>query len=161
MTTILVLIFYSPENYLNSMKKSLFFITLIFILISCNKSDFLSPVNFQKFLLSGSGNYKNTQHVWFLDSLVYNGVPYKLTSVQKQYNRTYLSNGTFSDSDGYTGKWEISNLNELESYFKNNLTGTFIPSKLKILNINSVRFSYSIAISDTSKYEYYFKISYN
>jgi hypothetical protein len=142
------------------MKKILFFITIA-LLFSCNKSEFLNPVNFQKFLLSGSGNYKNTQHVWFLDSLVYNGVPFKLTAAQKQYNRTYFSNGTFSDSDGYTGKWDITNVNELSTYFKNTFTGSYIPSKLKILDINSVRFSYNIAISDTSKFEYYFKISYN
>jgi hypothetical protein len=161
MIVTLVSIFYSQKNYLSKMKKSIFYITLLIILISCNKSDFLSPVAFQKFLLAGTGNYKNTQHVWFLDSLVYNGVPYKLTTAQKQYNRTYLSNGTFYDSDGYTGKWDISNLNELNTYFKNSLTGTFIPSKWKILDINSVRFSYTIAVSDTAKYEYYFKISYN
>ena len=53
------------------------------------------------------------------------------------------------------------NLNELDTYFKNNLTGIFIPSKGKILDINSIRFSYSITISETSKYEYFFKISYN
>ena len=28
-------------------------------------------------------------------------------------------------------------------------------------DINSIRFSYSITISETSKYEYFFKISYN
>ena len=161
MTTILVLIFYSQENYSNNMKKALLFISLLFLLFSCNKTDFLSPIAFQKSLLAGTGKYKNTQHVWFLDSLVYNGVPFKLSTAQKQYNRTYFSNGTFSDSDGYAGKWDISNLNELDTYFKNNLTGIFIPSKGKILDINSVRFSYSITISETSKYEYFFKISYN
>ena len=143
------------------MKKYLLYIITIFLISSCNKSDFLDKVNFQKFLLAGSGNYENTSHTWFLDSLVINGVPKVLSLREKQYNRTYFSNGTFSDSDGYAGKWDISNLNELDTYFKNNLTGIFIPSKGKILDINSVRFSYSITISETSKYEYFFKISYN
>jgi len=143
------------------MKKYLIFISFIILTISCNKSDFQSPVNFQKFLLSGSGNYKNTQHVWFLDSLVYNGVPYNLNAAQRQYNRTYFSNGTFSDSDGYTGKWDITTINELNTYFKNSFTGSYVQSKWKITDINSVRLSYEIIISDTSKYEYYFKISYN
>lgn len=141
--------------------KKILFCTTIILLFSCNKSNFLNPVNFQKFLLSGSGNYNNTQHVWYLDSLVYNGVPFKLSTAQKQYNRTYFSNGNFSDSDGYSGKWDITNLNELSIFFKNSFTGSYVPSKWKILDINSVRFSYNIITSDTSKYQYFFKISYN
>jgi hypothetical protein len=142
------------------MNKFLFYFSA-FLFLSCNKSEFLSPVNFQKYLLAGSGNYKNTQHVWFLDSLVYNGNPYKLSTVQKQYNRTYFSNGTFSDSDGYSGKWDITNLNELNTYVKNSFTATYVPSKCKIVDINSVRFIYDITISDTSKFQYFFTITYN
>ena len=136
-------------------------ICILLFLVGCNKSDFLDAVHFQKFLLAGSGNYKNTQHIWYLDSLVYNGIPYKLTTAQRQYNRTYLSNGTFTDSDGYSGRWDITNFDELSTYFKNNLTGNYISSKWKIIDINSFKLSYNITLSDTSKYEYYFKISYN
>jgi hypothetical protein len=61
------------------MKKYLLYIIAIFLISSCNKSDFLDKVNFQKFLLAGSGNYENTSHTWFLDSLVINGVPKTLS----------------------------------------------------------------------------------
>ena len=143
------------------MKKFIINIILIVLFASCNKSDFLSNVNFQKYLLGGSGNYHNTEHTWYLDSLVINGVPYKLSTIQKQYNRTFLNNGTFVDSDGYSGKWDITTPDELTILFKNMLNGTYVTSKWKILDINSFKFSYNLITPDNNKYDYYFKISYN
>jgi hypothetical protein len=143
------------------MKKVSIFICSIILIISCNKSDFLSTINFEKFLLSGSGNYHNTEHTWYLDSLVVDGVPYQLSSKQKTYNRTYLNNGTFTDSDGYSGKWDIKKQDELTVFFKNNFTGTYIESKWKIIDITSTKFIYNITGADSTKYDYYFKISYN
>ena len=142
------------------MKKYIIFISTVFIVIACNKSDFLNNINFQKFLLSGSGNYHNTEHKWYLDSLVVDGVPYILTSKQKTYNRTYFNNGSFNDSDGYSGKWDILKQDELTVYFKNSFTGTYIESKWNILDISSTKFTYKITNADGSKYDYYFKISY-
>ena len=134
---------------------------LIVALSSCNKSDFLSNTNFQKFLLGGSGNYHNTEHTWYLDSLVVNGVPYKLSAIQKQYSRTFLNNGTFTDSDGYSGKWDILTPDELTMLIKNNITGSYVTSKWKIIDINSFKFSYKLTASDSTKYDYFYKIAYN
>lgn len=142
------------------MKKYIIYIAAIVFLSSCNKSDFLSAVNFQKFLLSGSGNYHNTEHTWYLDSLVVNGAPVKLSVKEKSYNRTYNFNGTFSDSDGYSGKWDIQKLDELTTLFKNNLTSTYVESKWVIKDISSTQLIYQITAPDNSKYDYYFKISY-
>lgn len=142
------------------MKKYLLYIITIFLISSCNKSDFLDKVNFQKFLLAGSGNYENTSHTWFLDSLVINGVPKVLSLKEKQYNRTYDHNGTFFDSDGYSGKWDIKNNNELITLFKNNITSTFVESKWLIKDITSTKLIYQITNTDNSKYDFYFKISY-
>ena len=40
------------SSYLDNMKKYLLYIIAIFLISSCNKSDFLDKVNFQKFLLA-------------------------------------------------------------------------------------------------------------
>lgn len=142
------------------MKKSILYIALILLVTSCNKSEFMNAVDFQKFLLSGSGNYHNTEHTWYLDSLVINNVPLKLTATDKLYNKTYYSNGTFSDSDGYTGKWDIAKIDELNTSLKNNVNGTYIQSNAKIIDINSFKLVYTVTGSNNSKYDYYFKISY-
>jgi hypothetical protein len=140
--------------------KNIFLYLCIVLFASCNKSDFLNGVNFEKFLLSGSGNYHNTEHTWYLDSLVINNVPFKLTQKEKLYNKTFYSNGSFTDSDGYSGKWDIANIDDLSISIKNTLTGTYTESKLKIIDINSFRFSYSLIGLNNTKYDYYFKISY-
>ncbi len=142
------------------MKKYLLYVSLIVLILSCNKSEFLDKVNFQKFLLAGSGNYENTKHTWFLDSLVINGTPKVLSIKEKLYNRTYDHNGTFYDSDGYSGKWDIQKNNELITLFKNNFTSTFVESKWVIKEITSTKLIYQITNPDNSKYDYYFKISY-
>lgn len=141
------------------MKRYIYYILIIVLFSNCNKSDFLNYVNFQKYILGGSGNYHNTEHTWYLDSLVINGVNYKLSTIQKQYNRTFLNNGTFIDSDGYSGKWDIINPDELSILYNNTLNGSYVTSKWKILDINSFKFSYTLS-PDNNKYDYYFKISY-
>lgn len=142
------------------MKKYIIYIAAILFFASCNKSDFLNAVNFQKYLLSGSGNYHNTEHTWSLDSLVVNGTPVQLSLKEKAYKRTYNFNGTFTDTDGYSGKWDIQKLDELTTLFKNNLTSSYVESKWLIKDISSTTFVYEITGSDNSKYDYYFKITY-
>lgn len=142
------------------MKKYLIYVLALIFLSSCNKSDFLDKTNFQKFLLSGSGNYHNTEHTWFLDSLTFNGAPISLSVKEKLYNRTFNNNGTFFDSDGYSGKWDIQKQDELTILFKNNFTASYVESKWLIKDISSTRLVYQITTSDNSKYDYYFKISY-
>lgn len=142
------------------MKKSIIYISLMILITSCNKSDFMNEISFQKFLLSGSGNYHNTEHTWYLDSLVINNVPYKLTVKEKLYNKTFFNNGTFTDSDGYSGKWDITKIDELSTSLKNNTTGLFVETKLNIIDINSFQFIYSVVGMNNTKYDYYFKIAY-
>lgn len=142
------------------MKKVIIILLSIILLISCNKSDFLDEINFEKFLLGGSGNYHNTEHTWYLDSLTINGVPFKLSIVQKQYNKTFLHNGMYTDSDGYSGNWDVLTPNELTISTKNNITGLFVTTKLKIIEINSIKFSYNLISSNGTKYDYFFKIKY-
>jgi hypothetical protein len=141
------------------MKKIILYFTIL-CLIGCNKSEFLNDIDFQKYLISGSGNYHNTQHTWYLDSLVINNVPYKLTSKDKMFNKTFYNNGTYSDSDGYSGKWNISKVDELLISVKNNATGSYIETKSSIIDINSFKLSYTVTGVNNVKYDYYFKISY-
>lgn len=141
------------------MKKIIAYFSIL-CLISCNKSEFLNDIDFQKYLISGSGNYHNTQHTWYLDSLVINNVPYKLTSKDKMFNKTFYNNGTYSDSDGYSGKWNINKIDELLISVKNNATGSYIETKSSIIDINSFKFCYTVTGVNNVKYDYYFKISY-
>ncbi len=141
------------------MKKYILFLSVI-VLLSCNKSDFLNDINFQKYLLSGSGNYHNTEHTWYLDSLVINNIPLKLTAKDKLYNKVFYANGSFKDTDGYNGKWDITSLNELTVSLKNNNNNSYIETKSQIIDINSFKFSYSVIGVNNTKYEYYFKILY-
>ncbi len=143
------------------MKKIFIYLAVTLTFLSCNKSEFLDTVNFEKFLLSGSGNYHNTSHTWVLDSLVINGIPKTLSIKDKLYNRTYEHNGTFFDSDGYSGKWDIQKKDELITLIKNNFNSTYIESKWLIKEISSTSFVYQITFPDNNKYDYYFKISYD
>ncbi len=140
--------------------KKIYLYVFIVLFASCNKSEFLNDINFQKYLISGSGNYHNTEHTWYLDSLVINNVPYKLTSRDKMYYKTFFSNGTYADSDGYTGKWNISKIDELLISIKNNVNGSYIETKAVITDVNSIKLNYSLTLSNNSKYDYYFKVSY-
>ena len=79
------------ENYLNKMKiNSQFIIYLISftVITSCSKIDVISPVNFQKQLLSGTGTYQNSKHTWQLDSTRINGVNLALTPSEKNFKKT-------------------------------------------------------------------------
>ena len=76
------------------------------------------------------------------------------------FNKTFYNNGTYSDSDGYSGKWNINKIDELLISVKNNATGTYIETKSNITDINSFKFSYTVTGVNNVKYDYYFKISY-
>ena len=54
----------------------------------------------------------------------------------------------------------LLNNNELIILFKNNNTSTFVESKWLIKDITSTKLIYQITYTDNSKYDYYFKISY-
>ena len=69
------------------MKKYLLYIIAIFLISSCNKSDFLDKVNFQKFLLAGSGNYEKFDAI--IASYHDQGlIPFKTLSFGKGVNYT-------------------------------------------------------------------------
>jgi len=139
------------------MKKYFSIVTLVFILMGCNKHDFLSDLNFEKFLLSGSGNYHNTSHTWYLDSLTINGISYNLNATQKSYNITINYDGTYTNSDGNSGQWEMPDITHL-NMSKREINNTYTYSKYNVLDLNSIRFCINNKVNTTS-YNYYYKIA--
>jgi len=134
--------------------KYFYIISILITLIGCNKPNIMSDLEFHKYLLAGSGNYHNTEHTWALDSLVVGGKNFPLSAVQKSYKKTFKYDGTYADTDGFIGKWDMSTVNDLQV--------NILPSTkqvYKVIDINSIRFSYSITTSSTT-FEYYYKIIY-
>ena len=141
-------------------------ILLIVLSFSCAKEVLVDDLTFQKQLIGGIGSYQNTQKIWRLDSCAFNGKNYPLTAVQKKYTITYNFDGTFKDSDGYSGNWNVPKLDELV-YFTNPVDTTLrITYNYKIVEINSAQFNIKltkkvnkgVVYSPTSD-EYFFKIA--
>lgn len=115
------------------------FFVIIFINASCVKQEVISDLDFQKNLLAGSGNYQNTKRTWKIDSLTLNGVVYKLSTIQKRYTKTFSRDGSYTDSDGVIGTWEMPNLTELTLNYKLGLTTSPIKNKYQIVDISSIQ----------------------
>ena len=133
-------------------------LTLVFI-ASCSKTTVTPPLEFQKQLLAGTGSFQNTQHVWQLDSTKINGVNSVLTTVQKNYKKTFTFDGGYSDTDNNTGKWEIASLNKLKQTFFYQLTNKQDSTVYDIVSINSAQMSLSIKLANGQTAIYSFKIT--
>lgn len=134
------------------------FVIIIFTLVSCAKTVTTTPIQFQKQLLSGTGNFQNTQHVWQLDSTKINNVPFILNTTQKQYKKTFTYDGGYSDTDNNTGKWEITTLNKLKQTIIYAVTNKQDSTVYDIVSINSVQLSLSIKLTNGQTAVYSFKI---
>lgn len=116
----------------------LFFIILC-SMISCAKQEVISELDFQKNLLAGSGSYQNTKRTWKIDSLTLNGVVYKLSTIQKRYTKTFNRDGSYTDSDGVIGTWEMPTTTELNLTYKLGLTTLPIKNKFQIVDVSSIQ----------------------
>ena len=143
-------------------KNTILFIILlssIVITIGCSKTVSKTPLEFQKELLAGSGTYLNTERTWQLDSTRINGVNSVLTTVQKNYKKTFTFDSKYSDTDNNTGKWEISTLNKLKQTYFYQLANKQDSTIYDIVSINSAQMSLSIKLSNGQTAIYSFKIS--
>ena len=131
----------------------------IFILSSCAKTVATTPIQFQKQLLSGTGTYQNTQHTWQLDSTHVNGVNFPLTTLQKNFKKTYTFDGGYSDTDNYSGIWEITTLGKLKETFIYKATNKQDSTVYDIVSINSVQLSISKKAISGQTVSYSFKIA--
>ena len=131
----------------------------IALTIGCSKTVPKTPLEFQKELLAGSGTYLNTERTWQLDSTRINGVNSVLTTVQKNYKKTFTFDSKYSDTDNNTGKWEISTLNKLKQTYFYQLANKQDSTIYDIVSINSAQMSLSIKLSNGQTAIYSFKIS--
>ena len=143
-------------------KNSILFILLlssIVFTIGCSKTVSKTQLEFQKELLAGTGTYLNTERTWQLDSTKINGVNSVLTTVQKNYKKTFTFDGKYSDTDNNIGKWEISTLNKLKQTYFYQLANKQDSTTYDIVSINSAQMSLSIKLSNGQTAIYSFKIS--
>lgn len=95
----------------------LFFFFVVF-LPSCTKQTIVTPIAFQKQLLSGTGSFQSTSKRWDLDSMTINGKDTTLTKLQRLYFEKYETNGKYSDYDFKTGTWDITIIDKLKNSYK-------------------------------------------
>jgi len=111
-------------------------IMMVFIMMftSCSKSSSSDPIANMKFNLTGGG-----VQTWKLSKFILNGNAQTLTTAELAYTRTYKSDGTWLDSDGYNGTFSIGSLvllkevttnsnppNSTIDYVINSISGTSI-----------------------------------
>jgi len=109
---------------------------MVFIMMftSCSKSSSSDPIANMKFNLTGGG-----VQTWKLSKFILNGNAQTLTTAELAYTRTYKSDGTWLDSDGYNGTFSIGSLvllkevttnsnppNSTIDYVINSISGTSI-----------------------------------
>ena len=153
------------EDYLNklvkvNMKLVKYFIAfcISIILFSCAKEAVVANADFQKNLLAGTGNYQNTSHVWRLDSLTISGAPYKLSAIEKSYTNTLFRDGSYMDSDGYKGIWEMSAENKLDITTTNSVTNVKTKNSYDIVTLNAAQLQIKIT-GTKGAYQYFFVIA--
>lgn len=62
------------------------------------------------------------------------------------------------DSDGFSGTWEIAELNALSHVTSGTLPSTKLTSKFEIMEVNSAQLNIKL-MNTTTKYEYFFIIT--
>jgi len=125
--------------YLKKFGSFVAFLLVVFSFMACVKQEAVSPLDFQKNLLAGTGAYQNTKHTWKIDSLSVNGTVYKLSTVQKKYTKTFSRDGSYTDSDGVIGTWTMPTLTDLVLSFQAGMSGIKITNKFQLVDINAVQ----------------------
>jgi hypothetical protein len=149
------------QIFKNSMRPILTLLSFIFLLgtmISCSKEVVVDEIDFQRQLVGGTGNFQNTFKVWKLDSLAIDGKAFPLTTNQKKYTKKFYHSGAYIDSDGFSGTWEITELNSLSHVTAGIQPTNKLTSKFEILEVNSAQLNLKL-LNTTAKYEYFFIIS--
>ena len=141
-----------------SIFKLLGLVFFLSVIASCAKEEVTSDIDFQRHLLGGTGSFQNTFKIWKLDSMTVDGKAYTLTANQKKYTKKFYHSGAYIDSDGFSGTWEISELNTLSHNTTGTLATTKLTSKYEIVEVNSAQLDLKL-LNTTPKYEYFFIIS--
>jgi len=133
-------------------------VLIVLLFFSCAKETIITDSDFQKNILAGTGNYQNTSHVWRLDSLIISGAAVKLTTVEKNYTKTFNRLGSYIDSDGYVGTWEMTSSNKLDIITTNSLTNIKTKTSYDIVTLNAAQLQIKIT-GTKGVYQYFFIIS--
>ena len=133
-------------------------VLVVLLFFSCAKETIITDSDFQKNILAGTGNYQNTSHVWKLDSLIISGAAVKLTNIEKNYTKTFNRIGSYIDSDGYAGTWEMTSSNKLDIITTNSLTNIKTKSSYDIVTLNAAQLQIKIT-GTKGVYQYFFIIS--
>ena len=127
-------------NYYKSLLvKVIAMLVVVLCIVSCAKQEVISDIDFQRSLLAGSGSYQNTKRTWKIDSLTQNGEVLKLTTAQKKYQKTFNTDGSYTDSDGNIGTWLMPSIKDLTIISKGGFSNVQITNKYQIVDINSAQ----------------------
>lgn len=125
--------------YRSLLLKVITILVVVLCIVSCAKQEVISDIDFQRSLLAGSGSYQNTKRTWKIDSLSQNGVVLKLTAAQKRYQKTFNTDGSYTDSDGNIGSWSMPTIKDLTIISKGGFSSVQITNKYQIVDINSAQ----------------------
>lgn len=133
---------------------------MFFNSILCTKAPVITPLQFQKQLLAGTGYSQDGKHIWILDSTTIDGVKFPLTDHQKNYKKEFHFNGNYIDTDNFTGTWDIPTIDKLSIIY-------FFPTYNKkdtivydIKSLDAARMNISKKLSNGQVAIYSFKISF-
>jgi hypothetical protein len=101
---------------------------------SCTKEETLSPLEQNKIYLTGLGE---TPTKWLLTSLTSSVTVLPLTFAQKNYSKTYSKNGSYADSDGFQGTWDMSSPSQLTVRYVNFPSGTPATQSFQIVSLSA------------------------
>ena len=101
------------------MKPFLFLFFFIVGLSSCSKKENPNTVKYVKTQLTA-----NKTKTWRLKAVIVNGQSQTLTAAQSAYTKTYNSDETWIDSDGYKGTFSILTVTSLKVVTSNAIAGT-------------------------------------
>lgn len=120
------------------MKLRLFLFTISLfasiVFTGCAKEESLSPLEQNKIYLTGLGS---TPTKWLLTSLTSSVTVLPLTFAQKNYSKTYSKNGSYADSDGFIGTWELSGTNQLIERYVNFPSGSPATESFQIVSLSA------------------------
>jgi hypothetical protein len=104
------------------------------VFTGCAKEESLSPLEQNKIYLTGLGS---TPTKWLLTSLTSSVTVLPLTFAQKNYSKTYSKNGSYADSDGFIGTWELSGTNQLIERYVNFPSGSPATQSFQIVSLSA------------------------
>lgn len=119
--------------------RSCFFVAVLFLL-SCSKQAVNNPDPLAKNIIALTGS-EGAYSRWRLNKIMMNRVEQPQNTVNKEYYKAYLLNGTFEDGDGLRGKWKMVTTDSLREVVTNTMTGAYAIQTYQITNLTRTELS--------------------